>query len=133
MFSPYNTYGWLAQSVEQQAVNLRVGGSSPSPLANQLDFCDLRSEPKKNENHTRFQHTVSRKYKRVQHGELAELVDALDLGSSAARRKGSSPLFPTNRARGPGLTNTSIFSVSYETLGGWQLHQNINKLRYMGP
>ena len=69
----------------------------------------------------------------AKYGELAELVDALDLGSSAARRKGSSPLFPTNRARGPGLTNTSIFSVSYETLGGWQLHQNINKLRYMGP
>ena len=67
------------------------------------------------------------------YGELAELVDALDLGSSAARRKGSSPLFPTNRARGPGLTNTSIFSVSYETLGGWQLHQNINKLRLYGP
>ena len=60
-------------------------------------------------------------------GELAELADALDLGSSAARRKGSSPLFPTNRARGPGLTNTSIFSVSYETLGGCRLHQNINK------
>ena len=81
----------------------------------------------------RFQHTVSRKYKRVQYGELAELVDALDLGSSAARRKGSSPLFPTNRARGPGFTNTSIFSVLYETLGGWQLHQNINKLRLYGP
>ena len=69
----------------------------------------------------------------AKYGELAELVDALDLGSSAARRKGSSPLFPTNRARGPGLTNTSIFSVSYETLGGWQLHQNINKLRLYGP
>ena len=40
-------------------------------------------------------------------GELAELADALDLGSSAERRKGSSPLFPTNRARGPGLPNTS--------------------------
>ena len=33
MFSPYNKYGWLAQSVEQQAVNLRVGGSSPSLFA----------------------------------------------------------------------------------------------------
>ena len=39
-------------------------------------------------------------------GELAELADALDLGSSIERCKGSSPLFPTNRARSPGLTNT---------------------------
>ena len=39
-------------------------------------------------------------------GELAELADALDLGSSIERCKGSSPLFPTNRAKGPGLTNT---------------------------
>ena len=33
------------------------------------------------------------------YGELAELVDALDLGSSTARRKGSSPLFPTRFLR----------------------------------
>ena len=39
-------------------------------------------------------------------GELAELADALDLGSSIERCKGSSPLFPTNRAKGPGLPNT---------------------------
>ena len=30
-------------------------------------------------------------------GELAELVDAHDLGSCIERCKGSSPLFPTNR------------------------------------
>ena len=60
---------------------------------------------------------------------VAELVDAHDLGS-CLRVMGSSPSTRTNRAGGPGLTNTSIFSVSYETLGGWQLHQNINKLRY---
>ena len=62
---------------------MSVVGSNPSFPANQLDFCDLRSESKKNENHTRFQHTVSRKYKRVQYGGLAELVDAYDLGSYA--------------------------------------------------
>lgn len=39
-------------------------------------------------------------------GELAELADAHDLGSCIERCKGSSPLFPTNRAKGPGLPNT---------------------------
>ena len=105
MFSPYNKYGWLAQSVEQQAVNLRVGGSSPSPLAKRSSIKTFSKKimlgpvglPKYGP--PRFQHTVSRKYKRVQYGELAELVDALDLGSSAARRKGSSPLFPTRFLR----------------------------------
>ena len=33
--------------------------------------------------------------KELHYGELVELADTLDLGSSAAKHKGSSPLLPT--------------------------------------
>ena len=36
---------------------------------------------------------------RASHAEVAELVDALDLGSSAARRAGSSPVFRTKKIK----------------------------------
>ena len=52
------------------------------------------------------------------YGGLAELVDALDLGSSAERRAGSSPVSPTNLARWRAPHRAS----------GWQLHLQI-KLR----
>ena len=62
--SGYNAhaFGALAQSVEHLTFNQRVEGSSPSWL------------------------TIYLKYAGV-----AELADALDLGSSAARRGGSTP------------------------------------------
>ena len=47
-------YGAVAQLGAQFPCKEKVVGSSPSGSANQLDFCDLRSESKKNENHTRF-------------------------------------------------------------------------------
>jgi hypothetical protein len=65
----------LAQLVEHLTFNQRVEGSSPSWLTK--DFC------------------VSKISFHLYHAGVAELADAPDLGSGAARRGGSSPFTRT--------------------------------------
>ena len=66
----YKIYEPLAQLVEHLTFNQRVEGSSPSWL---ITFLEVK----------------------VIYAGVAELADALDLGSSAARRGGSTPFTRT--------------------------------------
>ena len=70
----FNLYEPLAQSVEHLTFNQRVEGSSPSWLTKVFCFSKIT----------------------IHYAGVAELADALDLGSSAARRGGSTPFTRTS-------------------------------------
>lgn len=82
--------GPIAQLVEQQTLNLRVVGSTPTRLSSQ---CQCRH---------------------VEYAKVVELVDTQDLGSCAERCKGSSPFFRTCRQEGLAFDNRekTVYTVA---------------------
>ena len=83
-------FGPLAQLVEQVTLNHKVTGSTP--VRPTIDDAHTRKCP----------YAARRAGERLclavprRRGRVAELADALDLGSSIARCAGSSPASPTN-------------------------------------
>ena len=61
--------------------------------------------------------------KELHYGELVELADTLDLGSSAAKHKGSSPLLPTT----PSTMTLSLLSRRWKALN--EIGSNIEQAR----
>ena len=81
-------YGALAQSVEHLTFNQVVRGSNPRTLTLDKQYClsILLSEDLQNK-------------AGLMYADVAELADAPDLGSGAARRGGSSPFTRTKKQK----------------------------------
>ncbi len=85
--SPFEHHGGLAQLGERLPYKQRVTGSSPvssiEPLAQLVEHLTFNQRVDSSR--------LSRLINQYHHAGVAELADALDLGSSVLRRGGSSP------------------------------------------